>query len=156
VDSQLAALDYWLKPLHPEQMPDVATALLVAGYDSPSLREAAGLSAEDPITIREVFSQALKELGVWFETRNEAAVHAAKDLAKDYVMGQLSIRSLVREVLGLWEFDEVVYDAVPPEAERLAWLAQAYGNDLYDELGGDEALEQAAASLAFPSEPPAP
>jgi len=84
-------LDYWLKPLHPEQMPDVATALLVAGYDSPSLREAAGLSAEDPITVRQVFSAALKELGVWFETRSDAAVHAAKGLAKDYVMGQLPI-----------------------------------------------------------------
>ena len=156
VDAQVVALDYWLKPLHPEQMPDVATSLLVAGYDSPSLREAAGLSADDPITLREVFSAGLKELGVWLESRDQAAVHVAAELAKDYLMGQLPIRSLVTEICGLWEFDEVVYDAVPPEAARLAWLAQAYGTDLYDKLGGDEAVDQGAASLAFPSEPPAP
>jgi hypothetical protein len=45
VDARLVAREYWLKPIFPERMPYVAAELLASGYDSPSLREAAGVSA---------------------------------------------------------------------------------------------------------------
>jgi hypothetical protein len=56
------ARDYWLKPIYPEQIPYVAAELLASGYDSPSLREAAGVSAADSREARMLFieSQGLK------------------------------------------------------------------------------------------------
>jgi hypothetical protein len=54
------AVDYWLAPIRPEDMPVLAAQLLTEGHDSPAIRHAAALAAcDDPATIRSVFEQAL-------------------------------------------------------------------------------------------------
>ena len=68
------AIDFWLRPIAPENMPMIAAQLLLAdGYDSPALRDAAGLCArDDPRDIRSAFQQALVALSV-FAARRPAA-----------------------------------------------------------------------------------
>jgi hypothetical protein len=41
------AVDYWHEPLVPESLPMVAAQLLAHGYDSPALRECAGIRIDD-------------------------------------------------------------------------------------------------------------
>jgi hypothetical protein len=67
------AVDYWLAPIRPEDMPVLAAQLLAEGHDSPALRHAAALAAGDDLaTIRSVFEQALAELGIWIPDRAAA------------------------------------------------------------------------------------
>jgi hypothetical protein len=77
------ALDYWLGPIQPEQMPVLAARLLAEGHDSSALRDAAALApGDDPGTIRDLLRQALAELGVWIPDRAAAEQAAAVSLAR--------------------------------------------------------------------------
>jgi hypothetical protein len=148
VDARLVARDYWLKPIYPEQMPYVAAELLASGYDSPSLREAAGVSAADSREARRLFIEALQELGVWLDEERQAALWQAASLARSFTRDEISIDSFVSALMNLWELDDVMYGGVAEPAERLASLAWTHEHPAYEENGGDEALRSEAEIVA--------
>jgi hypothetical protein len=148
VDALSVARDYWLKPIYPEQMPYVAAELLASGYDTPSLREAAGVSASDAAEARRLFIDALHELGAWVD-QEQAELYQAALVARSFTRDEISIDSLVSALMRLWDLDEVMYGGVPEPAQRLANLAwHREGSRLYQEEGGDEALRREAKFIA--------
>ena len=76
--------------LPPEQLPQVATDLLVAGSDSRALRLLAGLMDPTAAEADPLLNQALSELGVPQLGRDEACKAAARELAKQALSGVLS------------------------------------------------------------------
>jgi hypothetical protein len=148
VDARLVARDYWLRPIHSEQMPHLAAELLASGYDSPLLREAAGVPAADVREARRLFVEALQELGVWRD-QEQTELHEAALLARSFTTGELSIDSFVSALMRLWDLDEVMYGGVPKPAERLASLAWDREASLfYEGNGGDDALRSEAEIVA--------
>jgi hypothetical protein len=60
MDIRMVAADFKTGSLPPERVPDVATALLADGWDSPALRLAAGAEGDDPADRRACFRRALE------------------------------------------------------------------------------------------------
>jgi hypothetical protein len=71
MDVGLVAAEFASGQLAPDRMPQAAIDLLVAGFDSPALRLAAGLDGADPREQRATFGKALEELGELPLTREE-------------------------------------------------------------------------------------
>jgi hypothetical protein len=144
-----AALGFWLKPIAPEDMPMIAAHLLADGYDTPSLREAAGFGAnDDPRDIRDAFRQALAELGVWLPDRTTAYAQLSRGLAAAVISGEISVDECARRLCASVELDEVIYHALPATAETFARMCWLHGSELYDDNGGEQQLLAAAAALA--------
>lgn len=74
MDATQVALDYWLEPLSPESLPMLAAQLLTDGYDTPALQESAGMSADDVVGVRLAFVEALRQLGVYIDSREDAQI----------------------------------------------------------------------------------
>ena len=122
VTPDAVALDYWLKPLPPESMPEIAAQLLAEDSDSPALREVAGMASWDVVAVRERFVQALRELGVYVESRRDAECSVARLLCKDATAGRLSLPRLAEAICELWELDEVIYGELPAPEDDLATM----------------------------------
>ncbi len=143
------AVDFWLRPIHPEDMPSLATRMLLDGYDAPSLREVAGLTAkDDPRAIHDTFRQALVELGAWLPDYATAQVHAGVLASRDLLAGRISIDECASRVRAVCEFDEVIYNALPSDIDELAAMSWVLLGDEYDRDGGDERLLRAARVVA--------
>jgi hypothetical protein len=84
---QLLSLRLTVGDLPSERLPDVATGLLVDGHDSPTLREAAGVSPRDTDKARALFRTALGELGCEELTEAESWWRLAKHEARRIVDG---------------------------------------------------------------------
>jgi hypothetical protein len=139
---------YWLQPLLPEQMPDVATQLLVEGYDTPALCLVAGVVHPDPRDVREAFIKALQELGVWLPDERSAQRLLARDLARDLHAGRVTLAETAARIRRCWELDEVI-DPDPSSAlddfVLMGWLHGA--DEAYEPAGGDSRFLGAATAL---------
>jgi hypothetical protein len=153
MDPTQVGLDFWLKPVAPEDMPMIAAVLLSDGYDSPALREVAGLGRhDDPRDVRSAFQQALIELDAWLPDRIAAYVHISRSVAAAILSGEASMHACTRRICEVIEFDEVIYHALPPALEDFARMCWLYGSgDLYEENGGHRRLIETAAALAAAS-----
>jgi hypothetical protein len=143
-------LDFWLRPIAPENMPMIAAQLLADGYDSPALRHVAGLGAhDDSRDIRSAFQQALAELDAWLPDRTAAYERLGRLLAAAVLSGEVGIGECAERVRGVVEFDEVIYHALPAKLEgfvRMCWLRGS--GQTYEENGGDRHLIATAAALS--------
>jgi hypothetical protein len=121
MDLELLAAEFQSGQLYPERIPAAATALLEAGVDSQSLREAAGSDRADPGEQRELFRSALVELG-------------ALPLSEDEVG---------RRLFRLWA-ERIVDRAVTPlEGARAVWMLEIdYGVVLPDTMSQYGALDE--------------
>ena len=72
-----------------ENLPDVAGDALVAGYDSPALRELAGLRGGDSEELRKLFRKALQELNEPLPAPSEAGLSLARRIASEIVKGTI-------------------------------------------------------------------
>jgi hypothetical protein len=97
-----------------EVIPDWAAQAIAEGLDSVSLRELAGMSARDPIEVREVFYSAARELGQEIPTNAQARWTLAIMWAQAIVSGELT----------------------PYEGSRLIWVDAATELDYPQELMG--------------------
>lgn len=138
---------YWLRPLLPEQMPTIASELLAAGYDTPRLREAAGIPESDPRTARDAFVAALVQLNAWCKDRGTAQVRRLRRLAQEFTGGERSIPEVASIVSTFVEVDEVLYDVLPEVENRFALLCLAHDSDIYANLGGDASFREVATAL---------
>lgn len=75
--------------LTPDDMPTWAATALTQGYDSPSLRELAGVQ-DEPRTVRDLFTAALAELGAPHLTEQQALWVLVHTHARSIVAGLIS------------------------------------------------------------------
>lgn len=80
---------YALEKFMDSALPDVASQALVEGLDSPTLRALSVSQGDYPLEIRKLFFQALDELGMVFPTPHQAALSAARRIARDIVSGRI-------------------------------------------------------------------
>jgi hypothetical protein len=74
-----------------EQLPDIATAGLLEGYESSALGALAGQFGEpfDPVEVERLWSRALQELRIAGEDRTEAARLLVRAYARMVALGEL-------------------------------------------------------------------
>lgn len=87
---QLAASKWVLGAVGAESLPESATAALVAGCDSPSLRRLAGLSGQADIETTRLFETTLSELGLTVPIAREAVMMLSHELANMIVTGAIA------------------------------------------------------------------
>ena len=73
-----------------EDLPDLAAAALAAGSDTPALRELAGTPRSDVRAARDLFLQAVEELGWRVPTEDEARRQLARHWAGEMLAGRLT------------------------------------------------------------------
>lgn len=93
-----------------------AAEWLADGYDGESLRELAGLGADQAHEIRELFPAALAELGWDWPSASQAMLVWITVRAREVVAGRIDLRELLA---GVWHLADARPD-VPPLASRLA------------------------------------
>lgn len=108
LDLGLLAAEWEADRVPRERIPGLAAELLLAGNDTPSLREAAGLLPGELEAAREVFGRALAELGY---AREPDARGRGAALASEYVArgldGRMPLVEAVNRVCALsLEFDD--------------------------------------------------
>jgi hypothetical protein len=149
VQPREAAIQFWLDPIPPEEMPMLAAQMLAEGHDAPALRRAAGYSRrDDPRDIRQEFGQALEELGAWLPDCGAAELAAGMCLAHALLSGALTVVECSRRALGTWDFDDVIYPGLPGDLKDLVLMCHLLGTEHYAPNGGDERLLAAARALA--------
>jgi hypothetical protein len=94
----LLSLQLTAGEIRSEDLPMLAANLLVDGYDTPALREAAGVSSYDSDNARSTFRQALTELGLTELPESEAWWQLAKHTAQRIVDGELPARNGCEEM----------------------------------------------------------
>jgi len=87
---QVAALLWAIGDQATDELPGLATAALVRGLDSPSLRELAGLPPGDFWGIKRLFESVLDELGLELPDEQTALWQLARRTAAEIVEGTLS------------------------------------------------------------------
>ena len=123
-----------LIPAH--ELPDFATELLVLGYDTPSLRELAGLPTGDRSDSADMWNAVRDELSVRHEDEAEAARFLLKYWAQETVEGRIDILagSRLMNRVGWFPLRQ------PAELNELVYLL-----DLWDEM--PQRREQTTAEL---------
>jgi hypothetical protein len=140
---QHSAWQYVAKVLPPEELPMLAAHALVDGRDSPSLRELAGLPRRsDECEIRELYVQALHELGIPLPDEETAGRYLLVSLAFGLVKGELSPKDAADRL-------SMTVAARTREETRFLSVAADYSEWISpDELSGwENDLKTAAHSL---------
>lgn len=89
---ELAALRLAIGEQPAERLPGIATDSLVRGVDSPSLREAAGMSPNDVRDTTDIFEKALAELGIDIPSEHDALWRLIRYCAEQIVDSDLQPR----------------------------------------------------------------
>jgi hypothetical protein len=142
MDAALVAAEFAAGQLPPERMPEAATELLVAGHDSPALRQAAGLDGADPREQRAMLGQALEELGELPLRREEVGRRLFRVWAERIVAGKVEPLEGAR-ALYLLEIDYQVelpdplgqYGALDSGDFNAPGVEQAYQRDIREAAG---------------------
>ena len=93
-----------------------AVQLLAAGYDSPALRESAGMPTADVVEVREVFVRALTQLGVYVSSREQAQTVQLRRWVQDALDGRLTRADLSVRVGLIWRVRDLVHNDLLPTA----------------------------------------
>jgi hypothetical protein len=129
----------------PHELPDFATELLVMGYDTPSLRELAGLPTGDRADSADMWNVVREELSVRHEDEEEAAKFLLKYWAQEIVGGRIDVLAGSRLMYRVgWfplgqprELYELLYlldlrDEMPHRREQTTAELLAFARDLVD------------------------
>jgi hypothetical protein len=145
------ACRYRADEICPEDLPMIAAEALVAGLDSPTLCELAGLPRNaDTRDIRDAFEQALGEIGIDLPDRGLARRHALRRVAARLIDGEIAPADLTTDDWGETETETV-------EERAFVLLIPQCGCCIEYALGLDErawAAELRVAALALTSSPP--
>jgi DNA-directed RNA polymerase beta' subunit len=123
--------------LYPERIPSAATALLEAGFDSPTLRVSAGADHADPVQQQGLFRQALIELGALPLSESEVGRRLFRLWAERIVDGEVTPLQGAR-AMWMLEIDRGVvlpatmsqYGALDEEDFPTSDVEQAYERDI--------------------------
>ncbi|MCP4968394.1 MAG: hypothetical protein GY926_24570 [bacterium] len=113
IDLGVAMAQWQLGLLRSDALPDVATEMLVLGYDSPAIVELAGLNLGpfDPRDASDLWPQALAELGLELPSSERALLTLACPIARDVVEGRRDPIDGARQIVAIGQQD--------PDAGRL-------------------------------------
>lgn len=129
----------------PDEVIAAAADALVAGVDSPTLRELAGASARDDYwTLRPLVEGALEELGIPLPAHDsdETQIAATRVMAKRVINGGLAPSEFAR-----WAHATIGHEGAP-QLQPLVELDDAY--DVTEYTGGTPSdLDEAARSMAL-------
>lgn len=108
MDLEIAAAYWSLGMLTSNKLPEIATAALLEGLDSPSLRILAG--EYDPIMaeVGPLFERALRELGVLVPEPFEAGMRVAGYIGQRIISGEVSPYEGAREIWRMYNHVEAV------------------------------------------------
>lgn len=128
-----------------EDLPGIATELLVAGVDSPALRIAAGVLPSEPRNARDAFLAALNELGVTLPDRQSAFLQLARAKAREICDGKCSPYEGSRWI---WRHTVWQLEPCPDSVSFFLGLASTWEDypNLRPEVEAD--MREAARSLA--------
>jgi hypothetical protein len=73
---------------------------------------------------------------------------AGRSLARGLVAGRLRIAECADRVRQIWDFDDVLYPALPADLEELVVMSWLQGGEEYEPNGRDQRLLAAARALA--------
>ena len=96
-DLKLVAAEWEANQLARDRVPELATALLEEGYDTPTLRVAAGLLPSELDEAHTLFGRALAELG--YQRQRDGRRHG-EALAREYARRGLDGRMPLVEAVG--------------------------------------------------------
>ena len=85
-----AIVKYVLGLLPATNLPAVGVQALEAGYDSPSLRQLAGIGGDDPDVARKLFIRSVQEIGLIVPTPAEAGLCVARAIAGEVLTGAVT------------------------------------------------------------------
>lgn len=145
---QHSAWQYVAEALPPAELPMLAAHALVDGRDSPALRELAGLPRRsDETEIRELYVQALDELGIPLPDEETAGRRLLVSLAVGLANAELSAKEVVDRL-------SMTVAARTPEETQFLSIAADYSEWMSaDELPGwENGLRTAAHSLTVSTE----
>ena len=140
---QIAQALWTLELGEAEKLPGLATRLLTDGYDSPALRELAGLAPFDPRDARDLFQKAQGELGLPAMGRAEAVGWVAYLWAQSLLQGRMTPRQTTSAFYRLAVATGYSHD--PPEIYELYGLDDDW--QLYDEAEVESDVRRAASAL---------
>ncbi|MEU6759767.1 hypothetical protein [Streptomyces sp. NPDC046685] len=107
-----AAWLYQADQVCPEDLPMTAAQALAMGLDTPTLCELAGLPRHaDPRDIRDIFEQALEELGITLPDHHLARRYALRRLATGFTAGDVDLAGLASE-----EWSEIEVETAEEQA----------------------------------------
>jgi len=92
MDIEVAQALYTVRRLPGEELPNIAVELLARGFDTPLVRQIAGLHRPTLRDAGALFERVLAELGRAEMSREEVARVIARDLAQRVLAGQLAPR----------------------------------------------------------------
>ncbi len=81
--------NYALGRLLVDDLPPLAVQALEEGYDSPSLRQLAGVNASDPQEVRTLFLKTLDELKLSMPSPRDAGLSLARSIADEVLEGTI-------------------------------------------------------------------
>ncbi|MFF0435557.1 hypothetical protein ACFYU9_25465 [Streptomyces sp. NPDC004327] len=137
-----AAWLYQADQVCPEDLPMAAAHALAKGWDTPSLRELAGLPRHaDPRHIRGAFEQALEELGIILPDRTLALRYALRRLAARFIAGEADLADLASD-----EWSEMEVETA--EERAFVALLPSCACCIEYTLGLDEAAWEAQLQIA--------
>ena len=87
---RLLQAQWILGETRPEQVPDVCTHLLAAGFDTPSLRVLANLTRAELERVAELLPNLFREMGMGQPTLIQAAWRIAQNAARDILAGRVT------------------------------------------------------------------
>src|SRR5262249_31743710 len=80
-----------------------ALGQLVSGRDTRHLRQLAGATgSENAFELEELFDRTIRELGVAAPSKKAAVMLYAQELAREYLLGQVSREALLEELCQLF------------------------------------------------------
>jgi hypothetical protein len=135
-----------------DQVPGICTDLLVDGYDTPSLRVLAGLTATDGQEVRELLPRVFHEMGMEEPSPIQAAWFLAQSTARDIVSGTVAPSDGARAIGDLGS----TFDPLWPSLSIFIGLSSEWDDHPQQRQAYDSDIREEAARLIVmqpPSEP---
>jgi hypothetical protein len=130
-----------------EDLPEVGHRALSAGFDSPSLRNLAGLNAAQHDEARDCFHRALDELCVTRPTRQDAVMRLAREVAQSIVAGSVSAHEGAVRIFEL----SILADEVDVSLHTFVYAVSEWDDRPDDRHLFEAGIQAAARMLVGPS-----
>jgi hypothetical protein len=153
-DAPVAVLQatWVLGDTRPESVPGICTDLLLAGYDSPSLRVLAGLTNAELERVRELLPQLFNELGLEQPTAVAAAWRVAQETARELLADRLAPYDAARSIGDLG----TRFDPLFPLVKHFIGLWSEWDDDPQHRKEYESDIRAAAQELVVTPSPPEP
>ena len=148
-DVRLIQALWQLDRLSPDEGPEHATSLLVAGVDLPSLRQLAGLSAPTFWDVEPLIKRVIKEAKLPLLTEHAARWLIVYDLAERIINGEIDPLNGTGAIAAEWQ--ELNH---PEVLSGFAYYWSDYGENPKDIPWFDERIRKEAADLLSLQAPP--